>query len=236
MTDVDITSLLKNFADDIKTELKRDIRANADISIKNHEETRKEIHGIRGEVHGLTNTVNILWRKVNGPNIPPPKTSGEYRRVDQSLVKEKPLAQSVSDHNLDLQSLRAQMIGLDKKVDGLGDKVQETTKAVDEAKGVARQVLVMNERQNASLGIDVSIRRIGEFVLWLKTKEGQRYAATLFAATTSLITALGTTYAIMTKRLPLPSDAAAPPTVQTVYIPVPVAPSLQAPSAPSGHP
>lgn len=229
MTDVDIASLLKNFADDIKSELKKDIQANADISIKNHEETRKEIHGIRGEVHGLTNTVNILWRKVNGPNIPPPKTSGEYRQVDQSIVEEKPLAQSVSDHNLDLQSLRAQMIGLDKKVDEIGGKVQENTKSVDEAKDVAKQVLAMNEKQNASLGIDVSIRRIGEFLLWLKTKEGQRYAATLFAAVTSLVTALGTTYAIMTKRLPLPSDAA--PTVQTVYVPFPMAPS-----APYPHP
>lgn len=208
MTDVDITSLLQNFANDIKGELKKDIRANADISIKNHEETRRELGGLRTELHEVKSTVNILWKKVMSPNVPPPKSSGEYRQVDAKLAKEKPLVQSVSDHNLDLSSLKSQVITLNDKFDSLS--------------GIAHEVLAMNREQSASLGIGVSIRKVGEFLAWAKTKEGQRYVATIFAAATSLVTALGTTYALMTKRLPTPMDPV--PTVQTVYVPVPVQP------------
>lgn len=233
MTDVDIAALLKNFADDIKTDLKKDIAANADISIKNHEETRKELGGLRGELHEVKSTVHILWRKVNGPNVPPPKGSGEYRQIDATLAKEKPIVETVSDHNLDLESLKAQVTVLDRKTDTLSEQVQGTTVEVKEAKNIAEQVLAMNKEQNKSLGIGVSIQRIGEFFTWLKTKEGQRYAATIFAAATSLVTAMGTTYALVTNRLPAPNSPPYPvPSIQTVLVPVPM-PSLTAPG-PSG--
>lgn len=243
MTDVDIASLLKNFAEDIKSDLKKEIQDNANISIRNHEETRKEIGGIKSEVHGLTNTVNVLWRKVNGPNVPPPKTSGEYRQVDASLAKEKPLAQSVSDHNLDLQSLQGQVKALDTKVDNVGQDAQraaadakEAKEAAEQGRKIAQQVLAMNEKQNESLGIGVSIRRVGEFLKWAKTKEGQRYVATLFAAATSLVTATGTAFAIITHRLPAPTDPV--PVVHTVYVPVavPPLPTTSPSGTPSHHP
>lgn len=233
-----LRSLLKNFADDIKSDLRKQIQDNADISIKNHEETRKEMTGIKGEVHGLTNTVNVLWRKVNGPNVPPPKTSGEYRQVDATLSKEKPLIQSVSDHNLDLQSLQGQVKVLDTKVDIVGKSAEQAVKAAEEAgaaahqgREIAEKVLAMNEQQNASLGIGVSVRRIGEFFTWAKTKEGQRYVATILGAATSLVTALGTSYALVTHRLPAPNGPV-PETVRTVYVHVPALPPNDAGSRP----
>ncbi len=222
MTDPDIVSLLKNFADDIKTNLKKDIAANADISVRNHEETRRGLITLRNELHEVKGTVHILWRKVNGPNAPPPQSSGEYRLVSERLEKEKPLTQSVSDHNLDLESLKAQVMVLDKKSDELASRVEQTGGEVREARGIALQVLEMNKEQSASLGIGVSIQKIGDFLAWLKTKQGQRYAATLFAAATSLITALGTSYALFTNRLPAPTDPVARPQSTTVYVAVPV--------------
>lgn len=228
MTDVDIASLLKNFADDIKGDLRKQIQVNADISLKNHEETRREILGIRtnveslqGSVSGLHGTVGVLWRKVNGPNVPLPKTSGEYRQIDASVAKEKPLAQTVSDHNLDLQALNAQVRVLDTKVDEAKKAADDAKDAAKHGSNIAEKVLAMNEQQNVSLGIGISVRRIGEFFVWAKTKEGQRYIATILGAATSLVTAMGTTYAILTHRLPSPVSPP-PATVQTVFVPVPV--------------
>lgn len=231
MTDVDIASLLKNFAQDIKDDLKKEIQANADISIRNHEETRKRLDSFGRDLHSVDNKVDVLWQKVHGPNVPPPKSSGEYRlHLDKERESsKKPIAESVTDHDLRIQGLQADMKVLTEQVKEAkeaSDKAKsEATQAKDgvsEVKGIAEEVLAMNREQSQNLGIGVTFARIGEFVQWLKTKQGQRYAATMFAAATSLVTALGTTYAIITKRLPSPTDPV--PTVHTVYVQAPAAP------------
>lgn len=239
MTDVDIASLLKNFAQDIKDDLKKEIQANADISIRNHEETRKRLDAFGQELQSVDKKVDVLWRKVHGPNVPPPKSSGEYRlHLDKERESaKKALAESVTDHDLRIDGLQAEVKLLTeqvktseaaakeakaeaieaKKAAGEAQKAATETKTeMTEVKGIAEQVLAMNREQSQNLGIGVSLARIGDFFQWLKTKQGQRYAATMFAAATSLITAIGTTYAILTKRLPAPSDP-----VPTVYIPAP---------------
>lgn len=233
MTDVDIASLLKNFAQDIKDDLKKEIQANADISIRNHEETRKRLDSFGRDLHSVDKKVDVLWRKVHGPNVPPPKTSGEYRlHLDkQAKGDEKPLAdlaESVSDHDLRIESLQADMKVLTEQVKTSEAAARQAKDAADKAKGavgevkeIAEEVLAMNRMQNQNLGIGVSLRGIGEFFQWLKTKQGQRYVATMFAAATSLVTALGTTYALLTKRLPAPTDPV-PTAAHTVYVPVPV--------------
>lgn len=252
MTDVDIASLLKNFAQDIKDDLKKEIQANADISIRNHEETRKRLDSFGRDLHSVDKKVDVLWRKVHGPNVPPPKTSGEYRLHLDKQAKEgsKPLAdlaESVSDHDLRIEGLQADMKVLTEQVktseaaarqakdaaDKAKDEAASAKGAVGEVKEIAEEVLAMNRMQNQNLGIGVSLRGIGEFFQWLKTKQGQRYVATMFAAATSLVTALGTTYALLTKRLPAPTDPV-PTTAHTVYVPVPVpAPSH---GSPAPHP
>lgn len=253
MTDVDIAALLKNFATDIKEDLKKEIQANADISIRNHEETRKRLDAFGKDLHSVDNKVDVLWRKVHGPNVPPPKSSGEYRlHLDkESASAPKPLAQSVSDHDLSIQSLQAEVKTLTEQVktsetaaqeareaaklakeeaEGAKKAATEAKSGMTEVKGIAQEVLAMNKEQSQNLGIGVSLARIGEFFVWLKTKQGQRYAATMFAAATSLITAMGTTYALVTKRLPAPTDPV--PTVHTVYVQSPG----PAPSGSSRHP
>lgn len=235
MSDVDIAALLKNFATDIKEDLKKEIQANADISIRNHEETRKRLDAFGKDLHSVDNKVDVLWKKVHGPNVPPPKSSGEYRlHIERERASApKPLAQSVSDHDLSIQSLQAEMKTLTEQVktsETAANEAREAAKlakeeaegakkGMAEVKGIAEEVLAMNREQSQNLGIGVSLARIGEFFVWLKTKQGQRYAATMFAAATSLITAMGTTYALVTKRLPAPTDPV--PAVHTVYVTTP---------------
>lgn len=213
MTDVDIGSLLKNFATDIKEDLKREIQANADISIRNHEETRKRLDSFGRDLHSVDSKVDVLWKKVHGPNVPPPRSSGEYRFHLAKGDDSKPLQETVSNHDLSIQSLQAEVKVLTQQVKTSEAASVEAREAATSAKGgvaevrqIAEQVLAMNKEQSESLGIGVSLARIGEFLHWLKTKQGQRYAATMFAAATSLVTALGTTYALMTNRLPAPTD------------------------------
>jgi len=244
VTDVDIASLLKNFAQDIKDDLKKEIQANADISIRNHEETRKRLDSFGRDLHSVDSKVDVLWKKVHGPKVPPPKSSGEYRLHLDKQAQEgaKPLAESVSDHDLRIESLQADMKVLTEQVktseaaarqakeaaDKAKDEASDAKDATREVKEIAQEVLAMNRMQNQNLGIGVSLRGIGEFFQWLKTKQGQRYAATMFAAATSLVTAMGTSYALITKRLPTPTDPV-PTTAHTVYVPVPV-PAVTAPA------
>jgi hypothetical protein len=87
----------------------------------------------------------------------------------------------VSSHDLDIAGLRSDMIVVEKRLS-----------TIQKAMGIKSD----DERST-----------IGEFFKWImKSREGQKFVLAGFAALTSLITALGTVYALATGRLPMPDS------------------------------
>jgi hypothetical protein len=85
------------------------------------------------------------------------------------------------DYDLDIAGLRSDMIVVEKRLS-----------TIQKAMGIKSD----DERST-----------IGEFFKWImKSREGQKFVLAGFAALTSLITALGTVYALATGRLPMPDS------------------------------
>lgn len=172
-----------------------------DLSLKEHEKTRRHVAHV-------TSMTRALWIEVFGKDKPPP---GGGDAISFALTEPdtnpghtrglRPIddlpSGKISEHDATLAGFQGQLIAVDAKVESLV-KLQ-------------KEQMGLRDADDRSVG-----RRIVDGFLWLTTKRaGHKFALTLVAALTSLVTALGTTYALSTGRLPLPiaptSHQIAPP-------------------------
>jgi hypothetical protein len=162
------------------------IAQNADDSLKHHEQTRKDVAQIRGHVIAL-------WRKVNGSDPPSPaqKLDEEGRVVEETPFghrkkKEETLAVTVPLDEL-AEAGFAKASALDLEVAALrAETMTGFVKLDTQIKGV----MSLNKVQSDYAGIGKKGRA------YLFSREGIKATATLIAAVTGLVAALGTCYAI----------------------------------------
>jgi hypothetical protein len=177
----ELKDLLSEFSGELKAHVDEQVKGSkqdlTNLILSKHEETRS--HLARHE-----ELVGHLWQRVNGSNPPPP---GEPPSAPSSPPLDDMATGAfakASSHDLDIFAMRRE---------------------VQELKTALSSVLEINKEQSKALGVGVDVKRSAEFLDWIMTtKAGQRWVLTVFAALTSLITAVGTTYALITGRLPLP--------------------------------
>lgn len=232
---------IKDTVDDRFKTVEIRLRDQADQSLQSHEATRKQ-------VGALGRMVTTLWREVKGSDPPPPEGGG----MPPTAVM--PMDEKLSEHDLTIAAIQGQIIAIDSKANAIKDdaaaskaaaeKALEKTTALEgqtkEALTLAKETKELNERQLKAMGVKTEaeeksrvLTKLVDLCIWMfKEREGQKFALAGFAALTSLVTALGTTYAIITGRLPLPNST--PPTVQEPYArPLP-SPPTPSPSASGG--
>lgn len=197
----------------------------ADSSLREHEKTRRHVAHV-------TKMTTQLWSEVFGRDKPPPGGPGDdglnfaltepdtdpgHTKGSRPILPTTAPSGKISEHDATLAGLQGQVIAVDGKVETLVEQVSALTKLQKEQMG-------LHEGDERSI-----VRRIVDGTVWLFTnRAGRKFALTLIAALTSLVTALGTTYALATGRLPLPS--ANTPSIVQPAPPAPPAPSTSASS------
>lgn len=158
-----------------------------------------------------------LWKKVNGtdsdppdPSIPPTANGdASYHKpgLDELAARAHDMA---SEHDLDIPAMEAKVLVVDGKIENVKGHVAKVDEKVD-------GLIELQKKQMSAQGMRPeddersATRRIFDLFIWfVKEKEGQKFALAAFAAITSLVTAVGTTYALMTGRLPLPNPKQPP--------------------------
>lgn len=220
-----VRDLLNDFRKDFRDERKQigeTVTAQAERTIAAQEDMRKQV------VH-LTKMTYSLWRNVRGDDPPPPPPTPEesFEQAAKDPLKQtgsqkaiKPLgdltedveetAETIASHASDIAIIHTQISDVKKRQDELLSLQKE-------------QMGKKDEQDPRSVGA-----RILDGLVWVvKEREGQKFAATMIAGLTGLVTALGTTYAIVTGRLPLPTS----PVNQPALVSPSPAPAL--PPAPS---
>jgi len=164
------------------------------------------------QIKRLEGKVNTLWHRVEGslppdmmPSgsslipiiVPPSEPRLPIPRPDP--VKPKGgLTKQVTDHSMELAAVNANLNVLTDQVGALTKltKVQTTAMGISPTKA--------GETDERSAG-----QKFGDFLTWLmREREGQKFALAALAAITGLVTAIGTSYAIITGRLPMPTSPA----------------------------
>lgn len=185
---------------DLKTYLDAKFKEVNDTSVKNHELTRREMGALRRAVW-------VLWKKVFGSDPPPPgpgedpSHSLQLKPEDEALLQrhpkrlDKPLEHKISSHDMDIAGLHGTVLAVDGKVDKL------------ETGLLSMQEELKKQSKEMALG------RKGKDYLF--SKQGMKDVATLMAGFTGLVTAVGTSFALLTGRLPMPNTPT-PPQAQTV--------------------
>ena len=212
----ELKGVLAGFADDLKRDMSEERkglqqlwREHADRNMSAHAGTRRQV------VH-LTKMTSTLWRDVRGDEPPPPpahdpddtdiafaeaarqpyKAAPSSRTATAAVhtgAEERLHKQKLSDHDLELAAKEGRILALESQVTELLklQKEQMGKKDPDDERGV--------------------LTRLADGIAWtIREREGQKFLATLIAGATGLITALGTTYALMTGRLPMPASGPAP--------------------------
>ena len=222
-------SKLKEYLENLRTDLKSSvsslehrIKENADTSLASHEATRKQ-------VSALGRMVTHLWKQVKGSD-PPPPADDDGNII--SLPGGKPMDEQLTDHDLTIAAMQGQVISVDAKVNTVKEEMA-TKVHVDAVRDdlllVVEQVRIQNERQLKAMGLRPeeptagrsALLRFVDLLGWMvQEPEGRRFGMTMLGALTSFVTAAGTTYALVTGRLPLPTQSV--PTVQVEGVsPVP---------------
>lgn len=191
MDDEKLTSLLQGFAEDLKSHVDEQVKTSkleiSNLVLSTQQEASKELAYQRS-------LVTSLWRSVKGSDPPPPNDGSSPPPADSGNgiplddIANGAFAKA-SAHDLDIHALRGQLIASERNV-------------VAMVQSEIQKVLAVNGEQSKALGIGA---KGGEFLGWIAgTRAGQRWVLSAFAAATSLVTAVGTLYALVTGRLPLP--------------------------------
>ena len=206
-----INATLVNFKREVSEDingLKSNIKEGTDRTLAAHEGTRR--HVVR-----LTKMVGEVWKEVYGSKPPPPPPGKDaelsFALSDEDDTRttktgeeepEKPrMFEQVSEHDSTLEGLHAQIIVTDGRTAKVEETVGELLKLQKEQMG--------KKNPDDERGV---LRRLVDGMLWgIKEREGQKFLLTMVASITGLITALGTTYALMTGRLPMPNSVPNPP-------------------------
>jgi hypothetical protein len=198
-----------------------------DRSLQEHEATRGMVTELTAKVEHTQAVVGHLWKKVEGSDPPPPPNGKgnslslpplATREIGVSKPTKKAIRDQITDHDMDLQGMHGQLIAANSQIteikDGLNifrtqvvtkDDFSYALKALDVQ---TRAMGISPTKQGKVDGRSVG-QRFTDFIAWMvREREGQKFVLSAFAALTGLITAIGTTYAIVTGRLPLPNQTA----------------------------
>lgn len=203
---------LKKTVDERFQEVKVQIHAQQTSSLEAHEATRKQ-------VTILSKHVTALWRKVNGSDPPPPANGSSLppgetaTTIGSTEITELPvpLDEKISQHDLAMAGLEAQMIGVKGEMQAMKSTVNDAKEVAIDVKTVALQI----QRTADSLSTeakaqskDMGIGTKGQ--AFIRTRSGQRFVLGFVAAIAAVIAATGTLYsAIRTSPSPVsPAEAA----------------------------
>jgi hypothetical protein len=197
--DNDLKALLESQFEKVN----RRIDENTNIMLREHEATRQQVVENSNKIRILSDgqkqsrvQLEELWKTVNG-SMPPPGAPGSQSSGSNG---DAPIQKKLSLHDGELDTLEGRLISVDGRV----GQVMEEVKAVKAQN--ARQLEVMGEGREKGLMA---------LLTWMfKEREGQKFMASVFAGLTGLVTAIGTTYAILTGRLPLPYSPPPPSHVE----------------------
>ncbi len=175
------------------------IKDRADKSLEQHEETRLEFRQMRGHIAKL-------WRKVNGSDPPPPT---QKKGPDGRVIEESPFRSSDrpegedEDGEVPLDELAKEGFRMASNADMEIAALRSET--MTEFARVAKKIdkiAAVNKEQSDYAGIGKKGRK------YLFSREGIKATATLIAAVTGLVAAIGTCYALVRQpspTLPLPT-------------------------------
>lgn len=181
-----------------------------DLSLQEHEKTRRHVALV-------TSMTRALWAEVFGKDRPPPGGDGglsfSLTEPDTSpghLKESRPIPPmtppsggKISEHDATLASFHGQLIAVDGKVETVDAKVESLKSDVAMLTKLQKEQMGLRDGDDRSM-----IRRLADGAVWIVTnRAGRKFALTLIAALTSLITAAGTTYALATGRLPMPNNS-----------------------------
>jgi hypothetical protein len=194
------------------------LRQNADQSLDAHEQTRKHVDRLAVNVVLNMEMTRTLWTHSFGDRPPPkPPESGQSlallehpsaripRPSERGVVKTSRASdpavdaaiaehkRQITDHDGLIYSLKGEIIAVDAQV---------------------KEILNLQKRQ---MGIRetkderVLLRRLADALL---SRQNQKFVLLMVGAITGLVTACGTTYALVTGRLPLPSSHFSSPAIK----------------------
>ena len=238
----ELRKILSTFRAELKADHNKDVQGlhaivkqEADRTIAAQESTRRQV------VH-LTQMTYSLWRKVRGSEPPPPPPSANddisFTDAARAAAKEKQLRQTGSQKPV-------------MPLDDLADEIEKTAGKVsshdNDIAGVTGRLLAVESQtaevlrlQKEQMGKkDTSKKdergpftRLVDGLVWaVRDREGQKTVGAVVAGITGIITALGTWYALLTGRLPLPNTPAQPAHALTAPAPAPPPPPpLHAPT------
>lgn len=217
---LEVKKLLGGFAEELKKEFREEMRGargmmkeHADQNFRSHESTRRQV------VH-MTRMTATLWKDVRGSDPPPlPPAPGDDTSFSEAAKEIWPQppgarpARPLDDLTEDVATVVDKTSSHDNDIAGVQGRLLTVEAQTGEVlKLVKEQMGKKDGPETRSL-----LTRLVDGLLWsFREREGQRYTLTLIAGITGLITALGTTYAIATGRLPMPTS---PPPVPALRAP-----------------
>ena len=243
MSDVgdELKKLLSGFREELKADHNKDIQGlhkivkqEADRTIAAQESTRRQV------VH-LTQMTYSLWRNVRGSEPPPPPPSAHE---DISFTE---AAKETAEEKLRQTGSQKPILPLDDLADEIEKTAGKVSSHDNDIAGVTGRLLAVESQtaevlrlQKEQMGKKDKNRkderglftRLVDGLVWaVRDREGQKTVGAVVAGITGIITALGTWYALLTGRLPLPSTPTQPAHALTAPAPAPPPPPpLHAPT------
>lgn len=199
--------------------LQRQMKEDTTRTLSAHETTRRHV------MHMSTMTAE-LWKEVfgNKPPPPPPDRDSELSfvvtvdpdpppEVTKATGKHGRMRDRVDTQDATLDAVHGRLLALHSRQDEQDASLAELLKLQKEQMG--------KKDPNDHRSI---LARVLNGIAWaVKEREGQKFLLTLIAGISGLITAIGTTYAILTGRLPIPTPT---PPVPVLAEPRPAPPAL----------
>lgn len=202
-----------------KQEVRDDMRG-----LNKHVKESTEVYVRAQEANGrqmthLTRVVSSLWRDTHGSEPPPPPPhddaamsfveaanpssdiAGSHSTTKDLVAGElagrlDPQVQKISEHDASIAGVQGQLITVSATAN-------QALKNSEELLALQKEQMGKKEPGDER---GVFTRLVDGLVWVVKEREGQKFALMLLAGITSLVTALGTTYALMTGRLPMPTS------------------------------
>jgi hypothetical protein len=221
----EVKALLEEFRVELKSDLDKQVSGVNTLVKQQADRTIVAQEGTRRQVVHLTKMTYSLWRNVRGSDPPPPPpAANEAEDISFAEAAKDPLRQTGSNRAIkpldDLTEELEKNAALVSTHDGDIAAVQGRLLVVETQN---KMVIRQNEEvigQNAELlklqkeqmgkkdpkDVRGALTRLVDGVIWaFKEREGQKFTMIVLGGATSLITAIGTTYALISGRLPMPT-------------------------------
>jgi hypothetical protein len=208
-----VNQTVQGVHDDVRG-LQETIRRNADQSLDAHEQTRKHLDRMAVHVTLNMEMTRTLWEHSFGDRPPPkpPESGHSLALLDQGSVKSGAKIPRPSERG-GIKTSRASDPAVDAAIAEHKRQITDHDGLIYSLKGeiiaVDAQLKELLNLQKKQMGIrETKDERafLRRFVDALMSRQTQKFVLLMVGAITGLVTACGTTYALMTGRLPLPTS------------------------------